>query len=288
MFYVNEDVESRIEKEVQYATDTLRLRMKSIFTERGLQSYIIEDKDALDNLISIMNVSSEKFKRVITTLRLEKGHEISSEWDLSKIRAMMIERPAFMEEVCHLLREGATDPKYKKMIPGFYLENFVINESTKARLSNPDDLRRLIKKSVEGRYNINVGTAYFKAVQKKVDRFCFEEGLTYAVKKEVPLIGQLADFAIPNEKNPSLIIMLSYNITTSSTQTRYKESAEKVSTTIRNYNYSADKPVAFVNILDGAGWVGRQSDLRAIYMCSTYILHLSTIDNLKLIIKKYC
>lgn len=137
--------------------------MKGIFTEGGLEKYIKDDSDSLDNLISIMNISSEKFKRVITTLRLEKGHEITGEWDLSKIRAMMIERPAFMSEVCHLLREGANDPKYQSMIPKFYLENFVIDSSTMARLSNPDDLRRLIKKGIEGKY------PFFKSVDLSID-----------------------------------------------------------------------------------------------------------------------
>ena len=121
----------------------------------------------------------------------------------------MIERPAFMDEVCHLLTNGANDPKFKKMIPGFYIENFVIDDSTKARLSNPDDLRRLIKKGIEGRYNNSVGAAYFSALQKKVTQFCFEEGLSFVVKKEVPIIGQVVDFAIPDENNPSILILSS-------------------------------------------------------------------------------
>ena len=153
MFYIDADLEAAIEQEVKLATDTLWSRMKGIATADGLKQYIKDDPEALDNLISLMNVSSEKFKRVITTLRLEKGHSITGEWDLAKIRSMMIERPVFMDEVCELLSNGANDPKYQKLIPPFYLENFVIDSSTMARLSHPDDLRRLIKKGVEGRYN---------------------------------------------------------------------------------------------------------------------------------------
>lgn len=288
MFFIDEEYEESMEKEITYATDTLCMRMRGIFTDEGLEAYIRDDKEALDNLISIMNISSEKFKRVITTLRLEKGHTITGEWDLAKIRAMMIERKPFMQEVCYLLRNGANDPKYQQLIPKYYLENFVIDNSTMARLSNPDDLRRLIKKGAEGRYNIGIGNAYFAAVQKKIADYCFKEGLTFAVNKEVPLVGRVVDFAIPNERTPQILIDLSYNITTSSTQTRYKDAAEKAASKIREYNLSHDKKVALINVLDGAGWVGRQSDFRAIHLCSTYVLHLSTIEQLRDIMQIYC
>ena len=288
MFYIDPELESAIEREVKQATDTLWSRMKGIATSEGLKQYIKDDPESLDNLISLMNISSEKFKRVITTLRLEKGHAITGEWDLSKIRSMMIERPSFMDEVCELLSDGANNPKYQKIIPPLYIENFVIDSSTMARLSNPDDLRRLIKKGVEGRYNNQIGSSYYKAVETAVSRMCFREGLTYVTNKHVPLLGRTVHFAIPNEVNPLVIIDVSYNITTSSTQTRYKDAAEQASTRIREYNASAKQQIAFVNVLDGAGWVGRQSDYRAIHHCTTFALHLNTIDQLAEILKQYC
>ena len=288
MFYIDADLEAAIEQEVKLATDTLWSRMKGIATADGLKQYIKDAPEALDNLISLMNVSSEKFKRVITTLRLEKGHSITGEWDLAKIRSMMIERPVFMDEVCELLSNGANDPKYQKLIPPFYLENFVIDSSTMARLSNPDDLRRLIKKGVEGRYNNQIGSSYYRAVEAAISKLCFAEGLTYVTNKHIPLIGRSAHFDIPNERNPLVIIDVSYNITTSSTQTRFKDAAEKAASQIREHNLTAKRPVALVNVLDGAGWVGRQSDYRAIHLCSTYALHLSTIDQLQAIFKNYC
>ncbi len=288
MFYIDPALETAIEQEVKLATDTLWSRMKGIATLDGLKQYIKDDPESLDNLISLMNISSEKFKRVVTTLRLEKGHSITGEWDLAKIRSMMIERPAFMDEICDLLTNGANNPKYQKLIPPFYLENFVIDSSTIARLANPDDLRRLIKKGVEGRYNNQIGSSYYKAVETAISKMCFSEGLTYVTNKHIPLIGRTAHFAIPNEHNPLVIIDVSYNITTSSTQTRFKDAAEKASAVIREHNLTAHKPIALVNVLDGAGWVGRQSDYRAIHLCATYALHLSTIGQLQDIFKSYC
>ncbi len=288
MFYVDVNLEQEIEQEISYATDTLWSRMKGIATMDGLKQFIKDDEEAIEKLINLMNISSEKFKRVITALRLEKGHTITGEWDLTKIRTMMIQRPVFMDEVCDLLTNGAKDPKFQKLIPRFYLENFVIDSATMARLSNPDDLRRLIKKGVEGKYNNQIGDSYYKEIQKAVGQICFDEGLTYVTNKTIPLIGRPAHFAIPNERSPQVILDLSYNITTSSTQTRFKAAAEQAAARIREYNALAEKPVAYVNILDGAGWVGRQSDFRAIHLCSTYALHITTLDQLKQIIKEYC
>ncbi len=288
MFFVDPALEEKFEKEIRFASETLGTRMRGINTEKGLEAYIRDDKDSIDNLISIMNISSEKFKRVITTLRLEKGHNISGEWDLGKIRTMMLERPAFMAEICHLLREGANDPKYQRMIPTFYLENFVIDESTMARLTNPDDLRRLIKKGIEGKYNISIGNAYVSEIEKRIAKMCFNQGLTYECNKDVALLGRAFNFAMPNANKPTVLISVSYNITTSSTQTRYKDAAEAASSIIREYNKTHDRQIALVNVLDGAGWVGRQSDLRAIHLCSTFMLHLDTMDQLDSILRKYC
>ena len=44
--------------------------------------------------------------------------------------------------------------------------------------------------------------------------------------------------------------------------------------------------MALVTILDGAGWIGRQSDLRAIHLCSTYLLNINTIDQLDMFFNK--
>ena len=85
MFYVNENLEIEIEREVSTAVDSLCHRMQGINSIEGLKDYIRSDEKSLENLISLMNISSEKFKRVITALRLEKGHEIAGEWSIDKV-----------------------------------------------------------------------------------------------------------------------------------------------------------------------------------------------------------
>ena len=54
MFYVNEDYEEEMEQEVQKKVDELAAELHSIDTKEGLKAYIIDHKDALDNLTSRM------------------------------------------------------------------------------------------------------------------------------------------------------------------------------------------------------------------------------------------
>lgn len=65
MFYVNKDFENLIEIEVQKKVDELYSDLHSIHTKEGLKQYIIDHKDSLDNLTSLMEISTERFKRMM-------------------------------------------------------------------------------------------------------------------------------------------------------------------------------------------------------------------------------
>ena len=45
--------------------------------------------------------------------------------------------------------------------------------------------------------------------------------------------------------------------------------------------------VAVLNILDGAGWIGRASDFKKIFADCNYFLNLKTIDKLNDIISEF-
>jgi len=73
----------------------------------------------------------------------------------------------------------------------------------------------------------------------------------------------------------------SFNITTSRGQTDFKRSIKDLRDFIRNKNVEAKQIV----VLDGAGWIGRQSDLRDAWDYCDYCLNLQHIEDLKEIIK---
>ena len=90
-----------------------------------------------------------------------------------------------MDEICDLLMKGANLDKYKELIPAFYLENFLIDAATLGRLASPDDIRRLIKKGLEGSYNNKLGDSFFKSASDVITSGCDKAGLTYTIKNNV-------------------------------------------------------------------------------------------------------
>lgn len=289
MFYIDPVLEKDYADSVAARVVELQTRLLGIATPDGLKKYIREDEEALDRITSLLNISEEKFKRIITMLRIQKLHTPSTEWSLSKVREQMITTPQFMDEICDLLMKGANIDKYKELIPAYYLENFLIDAATLGRLASPDDIRRLIKKGFEGNYNNKLGDSFFKSASYAITNACDKTGITYTIKKSVPLAGKIISIAIPNETAPRLLIDITYGITTSSAQTRYAERAESVTAKLRDRNFGKhDKErIVFINVVDGAGWVARQSDLNKIERCSDYLMNLQALDNIDEILHYY-
>lgn len=289
MFYIDADLEKEYADSVAASVEVLQTRLLGISTADGLKKYIREDSQSLDRTTSLLNISEEKFKRIITMLRIQKRHTPTSEWSLPKVREQMITIPSFMDEVCELLMRGATLDKYKELIPAYYLENFQIDAATLDRLASPDDIRRLVKKGLEGNYNNKIGDSFFKCASDALISECDKTGLTCAIKKNVSLVNKVVSIAIPDESAPRLLIDITYGITTSSAQTRYAERAESVASKLRERN--SGKPdkqrILFINVVDGAGWVARQSDLNKMERCSDYLLNLRTLGTIRDIIHYY-
>ena len=263
--------------------------MLGITTEEGLQKYIRETPESLDRITSVLNISEEKFKRIITMLRIHKGFTPTSEWSMGALRVQMIESPDWMSMVSRLLMYGRTLKEYQELIPEFYLTNFSIDATTIGRLADDDDIRRLVKKGYEGKYNNRIGDSFFNKVSTSITKKCDREGLTYAIKEIVPFAEKQISIAIPDVKHPRLMIDVTYGITTSSTQTRLAKEAEAICSKLRDKNQgkSDKEKTLYISIIDGAGWVARQSDLNKIHRCSDYLINLNSIGMMDTIIEYY-
>ena len=194
MFVVSEPLEVSYSNRVNEQTKELNANLSHINSFSGLKKYISEYPNSLENILCLMDISLEKFKRIVSLLRIVKGYSVSSEWDLRKTRNYMLEKSDFMDEVCELLIEGSETQKYQDTIPKFYLDNFKINLNVLSRLTNEDDLKRLIKSKME---------------------------------------------------------------------------------------------TSYIVIIDGAGWIGRQSDLQNIYKSCNYFLNLKNLNTLETIVKNF-
>ena len=287
MFYIDESIEDSFSAAIEQKVTEVKDDLISIGSMDGLKKYIQSDAGSLKQIVSLLNTSEEKFRRIITMLRLEKKHMPQSEWDLKAIWKQLINNDELMVEVCELLMNGSNLEKYRSQIPKFYLESFKIDASTIGRLGSTDDIERSIKKGMSGAYSNKVGASFFGNISKSICNICDKEGLTYGIKTIVPLLGRKVGVVIPDETNPRIIIDISYNVTTSSTQSDYATLCNRDSNKLRRINAGkSDKDkVVLINILDGAGWVARQSDLTKIHRRSDYLFNLKSIKEIKKVIE---
>ncbi len=286
MFYMNKEYEQAIEQEVQDKVDELYHELQSIDTKEGLRKYIVEHKDSLDNLTSLMEISTERFKRMVSMIRKDRGFVFSTEWGLGKIRTAMMESPAMMESVINLIWAGRDDEKLKAKIPYFYLDNMAIDKTTLQKLTDKNSIRLFVKRGMEGRYSNNIGDLVLNQIEEKIKAVCAKHGLKYQKDIRVPVLDRSVSFVLESPQSPKVIIDVSYSVTTSSSQGSKKEAARKTVEVLDRQRKSGNN-IVYVNFLDGAGWIGRQSDMREIHRCSDYVLNFNNLNLLEDIVDSY-
>ena len=286
MFYVNDKYEEEMEKEVQAKVDELAGELQFIHSKEDLKQYIIDHKDALDNLTSLMEISTERFKRMVSMIRKDRGFVFSTEWGLGKIRTAMMDSPAIMESVLDLLYDGRNDERMKAKIPFFYLDNMGITEATLAKLQNKDSIRLFVKRGLEGKYSNNIGDLILEEIERKINQVCVNHGLDYEKNVRVPILDRTVSFVLESPTDPKIIIDVSYSVTTSSAQGDKKNAARKTEDTLKKEREKGNQ-IIYVNFLDGAGWIGRQADMREIHRCSDYVINFNNLNLIEDIITSY-
>ena len=283
MFYMNDRYEAEIEEEVRSKTADISVGLRTIKDKESLKRYIIYHKDALDNLTSVAEISVERFKRMVSMIRKDRGFVFATEWSLGKIRTAMMDSPAMMESILNLIWNGKNDEKMKACIPAFYLENMAMDETTLKKLQDESLVRQLVKRGLEGRYSNGIGDAVLADIEREIKRVCAKHGLEYQKNVRVPLLDRAVSFVLESPMQPKLIIDVSYSVTTSSSQGSKKEAARKT-VEVLSREKAAGRNIVFVNFLDGAGWIGRQADMREIHRCSDYVLNFQNLGMLEDII----
>lgn len=286
MFYINNDCETSIRKIIDAQTSDILTGLKTITSKETLKQYIINHKDSLDRLTSVAEISEERFKRMVSMIRKDRGFVFATEWGLSKIRSAMMESPAMMESILNLIWNGKDDSKMQACIPMFYLENMTLDNNMLSKIQNEDSVRQLVKRSLEGTYSNMIGDAILTDIEKELKKVCAKYGLEYQKNIRVPKLDRTVSFVLENATNPKLLLDVSYSVTTSSSQGSKKEAARKTEVMIKKERAIGNN-IIFVNFLDGAGWIGRQSDLREIHRCSDYVLNFQNMGLLEDIIESH-
>ena len=138
----------------------------------------------------------------------------------------------------------------------------------------------MVKRGLEGRYSNGIGDAVLTDIEREIKRVCAKHGLEYQKNVRVPILDRAVSFVLESPTQPKLIIDVSYSVTTSSSQGSKKEAARKT-VEVLSREKAAGRNIIFVNFLDGAGWIGRQADMREIHRCSDYVLNFQNLGMLE-------
>lgn len=282
-FYIDESFEDKMEHEQkirQRETRKIYKRIEAISTYEGLKSYIAEEKDSLHNLTSLLGLSEENFKRVVSMIRRNHGQKFVSEWSINETRTKMLSDEFYMKEICGLLL-GERD--YSNDIPRFVLDQLLIDTKKLKAFSSPKVLPEMIKNSFKGTYSTQEGREVENLVEEMLQKHI---GNRYVCRKKI--FDRNIDFVIPNLQKPQILIEVSYMVTTGSGQSTKRETMINVAKEVINRNMHDNDKMIFINIIDGAGWIARQKDLERIYSASDYVLNLNTLSNLGDILDFYC
>lgn len=288
MFFVYPDIDQEYSLIVQKQVSALRKGMTDINTWKGLQTYIKEQPNSLDNLLTILGISGEVFKRVLSLLRTKRGHQFSTEWSIAAARNFMLENESMMDDVIGLFLKGEADSFLKENIPAYRLSSFLITPTVIERINNDDFLGYLVKKDLETTYNSAVSQRNITVVEQCLQDLSENSG--YALNKDISLdpVGNgtrniQVNYSICKKDNSQALFYVKYSFitTTSRGQSDFKRSVMDV----RDYIKSTGSSAKQIVIVDGAGWVARQADLHDIWDYCDYCLSFKTLNDLNEIIK---
>ncbi len=288
VFFFDERLEDEIDGEVEgllaIAKDR-RLSNDADISVDSLFSFLSDNQRGLDVILRDIGLSDEKFMRIISLLR-RLGRipgNFESEWTISQLKQRMRNNQSLTMQIARLLFEGAADETLKEYIPRYYLERLnygvIGGSSLEAR-------RVRYKHALIGKYSGRKGYYVEKRVSDALhtiqNRYPFgiEQGRSQIVETDIV-------FALPSLADPLVIIMCSFQETTSSGQsTKAREmfaAYERVQRNIIRYGENR----AFVNFVDGDGWLARKRDLERLVENCHYFLNFSHLDLLEAIIHKH-
>lgn len=252
---------------------------------KSLKQFLKRDENFLGVLLALTNLSQEKFLRILTAQRFA-DQDYGVEWGAKKIYQMITKDDEFAERIARLFLEGRDSKVLAEQVADFYLDQLSLPENWSNVIRDQNVVENVVRKKLTGEYTDRKGERVERIIQARLDALQNEYGLSYA-HGQVKLVGKEVDHAIPSLQDPFVMVMTSYMETTSSNQTTRANEQNAMYSKIRESNTRYGVKRVFVNVVDGAGWLARRSDLRKLHDGCDFCLNMKTLDQLDAIIFRY-
>lgn len=224
-------------------------------------------KDRLKVLIGLSGGSVERLQRVCDVILPEgkRLNDINKDCSVRKIVSKFLADPS----------------SYSDAIPWFIWNCFYLHPGWVSMLRDKNQLKAVMLSTLQSKYSVRMGFALESKVIEVVEalELDYEKGPVHIVdNKEV-------DVAIPSTKDPRILIMSSYALTTSSSQSSRANEQSQMYEFIQTHNRRHQSDVLMVNVIDGGGWVARRKDLEK--MCRYCDAFFSYEDIVRGSLRKY-
>jgi len=284
VFYVDEELEDEIDQDVEkllaLADDEVVSGTDKVSTE-ALAAFLTKDPLALDVILREIELSQEKFMRVISLMRklgrIEGGFE--REWSFRKITGRVIQDMDFSLMVARTLMEGKRDKELAAYIPRYYLETLNYGE---IRGGSLEGRRIRYKSSLIGTYSGRKGHKVEGLIKQRLEVLGvpYEKGRSRMTETDM-------DFAIPSLADPWIVIMSTFQETTSSGQSVKTRDMLAVFERVNRVNNRYGENRAFVNFVDGGGWLARKRDMERLVENCHYFVNLNLLGLLEGVVQKH-
>lgn len=293
VFFVDTALEAEIDQEVAgllaLANDE-RISETALIDETSVANFIASHPRALEVVLRDIELSEEKFMRIISLLRRigRLPGNFDSEWSITKITNKIIQDPNFAHFIAKLLIDGKRDAELAMLVPQYYLETLNYRE---IKGSSAAARRIRYKRALIGTYGGRKGYKVEEKIRQKLTEIRDRYGVEFA-KGRSRMVETDIDFAVPSLDDPWIVIMSSFQETTSSGQTTKARAMRDAYEKLVHNNSRYGESRAFVNFVDGGGWLARKRDLQRLVHDCHYFINLRHLDMLETIIlnhvpKKY-
>lgn len=281
-FFVDDGLEDEIDHEAQHLLEIAR--EEPAWSARGidvadLAAFLASKRDAIEVVLLDIELSAEKLQRIISLLRrigrLPGGFE--AEWSINKIKSKIVSEPAFATFMASLLLDGARDAELAALIPRYYLETL----DYRGIAGSPVAARRVrYKRALIGTYGGKKGYRVEGRIAAVLQRLNSEHGIGYEQGRS-HLVDMNIDFAVPSLADPWIIIMSTFQETTSSGQSTKARDMLAAYQNVQRRNARDAENRVFVNFVDGGGWLARRRDFERLVASCHYFLNLAHLDMLE-------
>lgn len=284
-FYVDDEIEKEVDKRIEeICTGTEGVSRLKIPDIEEFTKFLKNEKDALDVVLADIGLSQEKFKRIVTLLR-RKGKipgEFDREWGIKEIKRCLREENIFTNAIGKVLFNGKQDHFLQRYLPKYYREKLNWKET-----SDPERREIKVKESIYRREYANIkGRKIEEIIGENLKTINTKHGIDYG-RGCSRIVDVNVDWAIPGVEDPWVIIMVSYQETTSSGQTTKARDMLSAYNRIRTSNSRNREKRAFVNFVDGVGWLARKTDFERLVNECHYFLNLKNLNMLEGIVLKH-